>query len=209
VSDGLEAVLNRMLLASPSQRFQSAAEVLDALDAIATPQLPPQRVNPLPTPPPTQQPINPPPQPVPAPTPPTPPPTVVPPTPATPPLSRSRRAPFSLVEVLAGAAFTGFEGALILMVLGSLLENPALSMGLWGMLMGAMIYAEFRRIIEKFDFVIIAGISLLAVVFFQWLWDFPLPDLPFVLVVSVLAAAGAIAVTAIFRLIYKLISRLL
>ena len=41
VSDRLAAVLNRMLLPAPSQRFQSAVQVMDALRASSPPQSPP------------------------------------------------------------------------------------------------------------------------------------------------------------------------
>jgi serine/threonine-protein kinase len=75
------------------------------------------------------------------------------------------------------------------------------------MIMGGLIFAEFRRIIEKFDFLIIGGLTLGAVVFFKALQHgFPIQ---FIIVISVLAGAGAIAVTALFRLVYLLLSRLL
>ena len=75
------------------------------------------------------------------------------------------------------------------------------------MVMGGLIFAEFRRIIERFYFLIIAGITLAAVVFFKALRiGIPVPEL---IVISVLAGAGAIAITALFRLIYLLLSRFL
>ena len=111
------------------------------------------------------------------------------------------------MAALSGAAFTGFEGALLFIALRSLLPAPGLSIGLWGMIMGGLIFAEFRRIIEKFDFVIIGGMTLAAVIFFKGLQaGFP-PQ--FIIMVSVLAGAAAIAVTALFRLIYLLLSRFL
>ncbi|HBB33152.1 MAG TPA: serine/threonine protein kinase [Cyanobacteria bacterium UBA8803] len=194
VSNILADVLDRMLLPAPNQRFQSAQEVLDALALQPTPPPPvTQPPNTSHTPhPPTQQPT--PVSPIHTPNP--------PPIPAPP-----KRFAFSVLEILAGAAFTGFEGALLFIALGSLLPVPGISMGLWGMIMGGMIFAQFRRIIEKFDFLIIAGISLSLVVFFQGLRaGFPVPS---VLALSVLAGAGAIAVTALFRLIYLLLSRFL
>jgi hypothetical protein len=57
-------------------------------------------------------------------------------------------------------------------------------------------------VIEKFDFVIIAVITLLPLVFFEALRNDML--IQTVIVLSVLAAAGAIAVTALFRLVYLL-----
>jgi serine/threonine-protein kinase len=79
-------------------------------------------------------------------------------------------------------------------------------MGLWGMMMGLLIFAEFRRIIERFDFLIITGVTLAAVVFLALQNG---NSVPYIVVISVLAGAGAIAVTALFRLIYLLLSRFL
>lgn len=194
VSDTLADALDRMLLPTPNQRFQSAE---DALEALAP------RSIPVPVP----QPITPPPplqtthsstavgSPSPASTP--------------PPVSstRFRRHPFSLLEMLAGAAFTGFEGALLFMVLSHLLPSPGISIGLWGMIIGGLIFAEFRRVIEKFDFLIIAGITLCLIFFIPALQ----PGIPLGTAgaVAVLAGAAAIAITALFRLVYLLLSRLL
>ncbi|HAA32788.1 MAG TPA: serine/threonine protein kinase [Cyanobacteria bacterium UBA8553] len=198
VSDTLADVLDRMLLPAPNQRFQSAQDAIDALTLKPTP------------PPPVQQSM---------------PPTAMPPV-SQPPSSQpgtgvsinpqptahniqpsSRQSAFPLLEVLSGAAFTGFEGALLFLALSSLLPSPGLSIGLWGMIMGGLIYAEFRRFIEKFDFLIIAGITLAVVVFFKGLQH----GLPVgsIIVISVVAGAGAIAVTAIFRIVYLLLSRFL
>jgi serine/threonine-protein kinase len=75
------------------------------------------------------------------------------------------------------------------------------------MIMGGLIFAEFRRIVEKFDFIIIGGLTLAAVLFFNALQNgFTIQS---IIVVSVLAGAGAIAATALFRLVYLLLSRLL
>jgi len=190
VTDTLADVLDRMLLPAPNQRFQSAQEVINALNPPKAPQ-PPPPISTIPStvvPPPSQTPVN-------------------PPVPASPPQPVSRQSPLSLLDLLGGAAFTGFEGALLFIALGSLISSRGLSMGLWGMVMGGLIFAQLRRLIEKFDFLIIAGITLGVVIFFQGLHHgFPLQ---LVIVISVLAAAGAIAFTALFRLIYLLLSRFL
>ncbi|HBL14752.1 MAG TPA: serine/threonine protein kinase [Cyanobacteria bacterium UBA11162] len=195
VSNNVADVLDRMLLPTPNQRFQSAQEVLDALTSQPTLSSPRMAS----TPPPSSTPVN---QPQPA--------TVKPPPNLSPPVipkGISRQSNFSILEMLSGAAFTGFEGALLFIALGSLIPSSGVSVGLWGMVMGGLIFAEFRRIIEKFDFLIIGGISLALVVSFKWLQGSLL--VPQILIVSVLAGAGAIAVTAIFRLIYLLLSRFL
>ncbi|MFE1746173.1 protein kinase [Coleofasciculus sp. H7-2] len=186
-------ILDQMLLPAPNQRFQSADEVLHAL----TPS------SPSPPPPvPAQMPPR-----VPAPaatSPPTPVPTPQPPAPISQPSSRRR---FSLLEVLGGAAFTGFEGGLLFIALGSLLSSPGLSIGLLGMTIGGLLFAQYRRVIEKFDLLIIAGITLAIMLFFPALRDGF--TLQLVVFVAMLAGAGAIAVTALFRLIYKLLANFL
>lgn len=185
-------ILDQMLLPAPNQRFQSADEVLHAL----TPS------SPSPPPPvPAQMPPR-----VPAPaatSPPTPVPTPQPPAP----ISQPSRQRFSLLEVLAGAAFTGFEGGLLFIALGSLLPSPGLSIGLLGMTIGGLLFAQYRRLIEKFDLLIIAGITLAIMLFFPALRDGF--TLQLVVFVAMLAGAGAIAVTALFRLIYKLLANFL
>lgn len=199
VSDTLAYVLDRMLQSVPNQRFQSAQEVLNALTPRPTPSVNPPPPPVQPSTPPTAQPVSQPysSQPVTA--------TPINPQPTAQSLQPpSRQSAFPLLEVLSGAAFTGFEGALLFIALGSLLPSPGLSIGLWGMIMGGLIYAEFRHIIEKFDLLIIAGITLAAVVFFQGF-----QNAPNVIVIAVLAGAGAIAVTALFRIVYLLLSRFL
>ena len=201
VSNTLANVLDRMLLSAPNQRFQSAQEVIDALTPQKTPPPPPLSPPPPPPPPPVQVSSTP---------------TAVPPV-SQPPSSQpqsvsvsaspSRQSVFPLVAVLSGAAFTGFEGALLYIALTSLLPSPGISIGLWGMIMGGLIFAEFRRIVEKFDFIIIGGLTLAAVLFFNALHNgFTIQS---IIVLSVLAGAGAIAATALFRLVYLLLSRLL
>jgi serine/threonine protein kinase len=201
VSSGLTQVLDRMLLSAPNQRFQSAAEVEAALKS--GPQLHSQQPTVVVTPPsvPTQ-----------------PPPVLTqqpPPVPTTPPggLQPSPRGTFSIWEVLSGAAFTGFEGGLLTIALTSLLPSPALSMGLLGMIVGGLIYAQYRRAIEQTEMLIIGGGTLALMLFFPALRStatmiYPGGSITGMLFVGWLAALGAIAATAIFRLIYKLLSNI-
>jgi hypothetical protein len=202
VSSRLAQVLDRMLLSAPSQRFQSVTEVEAALKS--GPQPHSQQPTVVVAPPPIA-------------TPPPPPilPTQQPPTliPATPPggLQPSPRGAFSIWDVLGGAAFTGFEGGLLAIALTSLLHSPGLSMGLLGMIVGGLIYAQYRRSIEQTEMLTIAGGTLALMVFFPALRTaalaiYPGSPITGVLFVGWLAALGAIAATAIFRLIYKLLS---
>jgi len=182
VSERLAAVLDRMLLAAPNQRFQSATEVLDAL----TPRQPPlqqvlqTQISPVSARQPPPQPQR----------------TVTPPL--------SPRPAFSTLELLAGAGFSGFEGGLIAIGLYSLLHKFPVTMGLSVLILGALIFAQSRRWIEKFDLLIIAGITLSIFFLIPFLrGDFSIQQVAF------LAVAGglvAIALTALFRLIYKLLS---
>ncbi|MFB2936865.1 protein kinase [Aerosakkonemataceae cyanobacterium BLCC-F154] len=181
VNDRLANILDRMLLPAPYQRFASAAEVLAELNSksAATPiQNQPTKltIQPLPNPTVSQQ--------------------------ASPLAASLPRKKFRLWEVLAGAAFTGFEGGLLLIALRFLPVSAGVSMGLWGMILAGLIFAQNRRVIEKFDLLIISVITLALV------W-FLLRSQPVGLIIGVPILVGllAIAITTLFQLIYKVISR--
>ncbi|HEY9876730.1 MAG TPA: serine/threonine-protein kinase [Candidatus Obscuribacterales bacterium] len=178
VSDRLAGILDRMLLPAPNKRFQSAEDVLDALTSIA-PVNPPQPVSPPSNPPTTHHSAK----------------------------TAILINPLSTLELLGSAAFTGFEAGLLFIALSSLLTTSGISMGIWGMIMGGLIFAQFRRLIEKVDLLIIAGITLALVLFIPPLHNnFPID---FVIMVGILAGAGTVCVTALFRLVYKLLSNIL
>lgn len=201
VSDRLEAVLNRMLLASPNQRFQSAKEVLEALNvgkAAPSPSpvsgSPPPKAAPTPSVSTSVQASSP---------------VVVPSSAAPAPVASSR---FSLIEFLGGAAFTGFEGGLLAIALVSGL-GTLVGGGVSAALVGALVFLQYRRIIERIDLVIIAAVTLIAVLLllnFNVL-SLPLNGNPFLFVVVLAALTGclAIAIAIIFRLIYRILSNLL
>jgi serine/threonine protein kinase len=210
-SQELIDILNRMLLPTPKDRFQSANEVLEALGA--TPTSPPQpQVHPA-------TPVNPPVSPAspavtsaptspPYPMPPpiqeaTPAPVAQhsPPPPLTPAIGKSR---FSLLEVLFSAAFVGFEGALLVIILKSL--YPPSGMIVAFMLVAALVYALYRRIVEGKDLWILPLVTLPILSLARFRGGLSFPD---VLIVAILTAAAAIAITALFRLIYLLLRRLL
>lgn len=191
VSDAIADVLDRMLLPAPNRRFQSAQEVMAALT-------PPK------TPPPPPTPINPPPQVV-LPTPPTPPQSqqLQLPQPPPPPVRPTRPA-FSTLELLIGAAFSGFEGGLIAIALLSLLQSPVITMGLSALILSVLIFAQFRRWIDIKDLLIFAAITS-AIIFFVPLLRGAL-SIQNVAFLALAAGLVAIALTALFRLIYKLLS---
>lgn len=195
VSQNLANVLDRMLLSSPNQRFQSAQDALDAL----TPQSASPSLTNFPTTlPPVTQPSH---NLTPVTTPP-----IHPPPPNPPPHPPARQSNFSLLEILGSAAFTGFEGGLIFIALKSFLGISGISMGLLGGIVGGLIFVQYRRFIEGNDLPIIAGITLALMLIPALRVGL---ELPLVMVVGVFVAAGAIAATALFRLIYLLLSRLL
>ncbi len=168
VSPRLANVLDKMLSPAVNERFQSAQEVLDALNP------PPQQV--LPSKP-HQKHKLPPPQ---------------------------QHAPFSVWEILASAGFSGAEGALIAIALYSLSSSPIIALSTSAFFLGILIFAQTRRWIEKWDLLIIPAISL-GIIFFIPLLR---AGLTFEQTIILSCGAGliAIAVTALFRLVYKLLS---
>ena len=205
VSDRLAAVLDQMLQPTPRDRLQSARAVLQALTAkpaarASTPTQPqsqPSRSSSTGRPRPAK----------PAP------PAAVAPAPSPPAPATPARPPFSLLEFLSSAAFTGFEG-LLLLVSFSLLPLP-ITFGLLGASLGGLIYAQYRRLIEKYDFLILGQITLAIATTLETLFGTFLDVDDFVviaialLILAVLVAAVAVLVGIIFRLIYQLLRALL
>jgi serine/threonine-protein kinase len=129
-------------------------------------------------------------------------------------LLQSAIAPFSTLELIANAGFTGFQSSLVGIGLASLFGTSFISAGFWVVLLIGLIFVQSRRIIERIDLLIIAGITLTLVMVVAPLRRAiatPIAgNLLFtVVVVAVLAGLAAIALTTLFRLIYKLLSRFL
>jgi serine/threonine protein kinase len=182
INSGVADILDRMLLPAANQRFQSAQEVLSALDSLTIPptQLRPPKASVAKLSSQTQPPQAP----------------IVPPPPAKP--------AFSTIELLSSAAFSGFEGALIAIALLSLVKSPIITLAVSAIILGILIFAQTRRWIEKLDLLIIGGISFALIYFVPFLHaGFSSGQ---VAIFAVAAGLIAIAVTAIFRLIYKLLS---
>ncbi|MDF2387208.1 protein kinase [Nostoc ellipsosporum NOK] len=114
---------------------------------------------------------------------------------------------FSTWELLGGAAFSGFEGALIAIALLSLVKSPIITLGIASVILGLLIFAQTKRWIEKFDLLIIPGITF-AIVFFVPFLQGSL-GIQQIFILAVAAGLVAIAFTSLFRLIYKLISLIL
>lgn len=168
VSDKLANVLNKMLSLAPNQRYQSAVEVMQALNL---PSIPPSfRRQPAPT-------------------------------------RSSGRKRFSTWEILAGAAFSGFEGAIIAIALVFLLPGQsAIAFSIAAFILAGLIFAQTRRWIEKIDLLIISTITLVII--------FLVPVIRSGLTIQIgllpiASALLAIALTALFKIIYKLLSQIL
>jgi serine/threonine-protein kinase len=183
-SPELAEVLDRMLMHAPSDRFQSATEVLDAL----TPKPPPIVPSPAAPPAPLQ--------------------------PAPPPRRRFALPRFSTLEILNRALFTGFEAGLMAIGMVSLLGTTWLSASFWIVLVGILLVAQMLRVIEKVDFLILGGISLAIVGFVRqlnWSLMFLRLESTFinVLLIAGLTGLTVLAIAILFQLIYKLVSRIL
>ena len=203
VLPALADILDRMLLAEPSDRFPSAKAVLSALDSIGR-QPPGAGVAPgtgiSPSPQTAATPLA---SPSPAPNRPSPPPVAAPapianPAPAMP-----------LTRFLGNAAFLGAEGGLLAIATLSLLPTVMVSSGAWIVILGILAFMQFRRTIEGADLLIILGLTLAAVVFFNPLKDLAWVNLPTILVIMAMAAGAAVAIAIIFRLIFRIVSRIM
>ncbi|MCX7596643.1 MAG: protein kinase [Fischerella sp.] len=192
ISPKLTNILDKMLLPAANQRFQSAQEVLEALDSPPRP-ITPTQVHPpqskqLPRPQPQPHPIQ-----------------------TQPPQQRSvsptrRVAPLSTFELLIGAGFSGFEGGLIAIALFSLLNSSTITFAATAVILAMLIFGQKLRWIEKTEMLVIAAATFGAVWYFPWLRAGL--DIQQVAFLTVGAGLVAIAATALFRLIYKLLSLL-
>lgn len=184
VNPRIADVLDKMLLPAASMRYQSAQAVLDALDSPAQP-IAPTQVNPR-QPQPQPQPVQ----------------------KKQPPPVRTPSVPqFSLLETLLGAGFSGFEGGWIAIALYSVLQARLITLAASALIVGILIFGQRRRLIEKTEMLIIAAVEVALIYFLPFLrGGLSFPD---VVILCVAAGLMAIALTALFRLIYKLLSLLL
>ncbi len=193
ISPTLANVLDKMLQAAPNQRFSSAQAAIEAL-AIATPPL-----NPVANPSQPLAPIT-----TSAP--------IAPTSPVAAPVRQQSRPTFSTWELLTSGAFTGFEGSLIAIALLSFLGTTLITTGAWLVLLVGLSFVQWRRWIEGKDLLIIAAITLATVLFFPGLYKIGMifqgiSPWQTVLILAIVGALVAIALTALFQLIYKLLSQ--
>ena len=226
VNPAIADILDRMLLPSPNQRYASAQEVLVALrtavsqpgGAGAAPAPPTQSAGAAAAssaatstslqgsaassgqpaaPAPLATPKNP--KPVKA--------AAAPPL-ASPPATASG----SLLEFLGGAAFLGVEGGLLAIALVSLLGTTWLGSGAWLLLVAGLGLLQLRRVIERFDLVLIAAVTLGVVLLFpplQTVLATTAAPRATVVVLSLMAGAAMMAAGTVFRLIYRILSALM
>lgn len=195
-SQQLTDVLNRLLLPLPSQRFQSAAEVLEALrlKPVVAPSAPLTQPQPASSALPASQPV---------------------PSPSRSSAVAPRKIPaFSTLELVAGAAFTGFEGGLLAIALFSLPIPRAVCAGLWLLIAIGLVFAQSQRILEKIDLLIVAAITLGVVAVFPIFRTAVSAlagqnEILNIFLLAVFGGLSAIVITIIFRLVYKLLSHLL
>ena len=186
VSPKLADVLDKMLMNAANQRFQSAREVWRALSTS-----PPGSSGVSSSPQPKSKP-----QPQPQPIQPSPPKQSV--------RKQSAVAPFSILEILAGAAFSGFEGGLIAIALFGLLKSSLSTVAVSIVIISLLVFAQTRRWIEKLDLLIIPAITFGLIFFVPLLrGNFSIQE---ILIVSIAVGLITIAFTSLFRLIYKILS---
>lgn len=118
----------------------------------------------------------------------------------------------SLAQFLGGAAFTGFQGGLLAIALLSVLGTTWLGSGAWLLLLGGLVLLQVQRVIERYDLLIIGGVTLGVVLGFPSLRSVLLATgapLQSVIVLAVLAGLMTMAIATLFRLIYRLLSNVL
>ena len=236
INPAIADVFDRMLLPSPHQRYASATEVLTALQQAASSHQPPtlsssvsakvaqsqnhpsSSVSSSPYPTTVQsspasiasissKPVSPP--------------LAITPQPAggspvkssgQSPAKPTLSPPFSLVEFLGGAAFTGIEGGLLAIALASLLGTTWLGSGAWLLLVLILILLQARRVIERFDLVIIAIVTLGVVILFpplQTILTTTASPRATIVIMAIMGGLAAVAIGTLFRLIYRVLSALM
>ncbi len=86
----------------------------------------------------------------------------------------------------------------------SLVQSPTVTLGVAGFILGMLIFTQTRRWLDTKDVLIFIGIVLAIVLFVPALQS--TLTIPTILFLALVASAGAIALTALFMLIYKLLA---
>ena len=125
-------------------------------------------------------------------------------TPKSQPAKTKPQPSFSTWELLGGAAFSGFEGALIAIALNSLLGSAVITGVICALLLGIIIFAQTRRWIEKFDLLLIPVITLAVIIFVPFLQGGI--AISQIILLAVAGGLATIAVTSIYRIVYQILS---
>jgi serine/threonine protein kinase len=154
INTRLADILDKMLLPAANQRFQSAQEVLEAIQ-----------------------------------------------------LTTPIKPTFTTWELSAGSAFSGFEATLIAIAFFALFKNPIMALAISMVILSALIFAQIQRWLKQSQLLIIVLINLAIIFFMPYLYNnYTIQQ------IIILALSGALismAITTLFRLIYKLISSIL
>ncbi|WYL96042.1 MAG: hypothetical protein HEQ35_21425 [Gloeotrichia echinulata IR180] len=119
-----------------------------------------------------------------------------------------------LLELLYKAAFTGFEGGLLLIAIVSLLGTSLIGAGFWiGMLiLASLIFLQHRLITTNIERLIIALSTLLVILIvpaFQTILPIQstLPQGLFLFLLAILSGLSAVTFISLYRLIFKVLEK--
>jgi serine/threonine-protein kinase len=112
-----------------------------------------------------------------------------------------------MVEIMGGAAFTGFEGSLVYLAAETFV-TPGISMAIAVLLSAGLAISQNRRLVEGKDLPILAVVTLLLVILSP-LAGGTLNNAMAVVLIAIVSGAVAIAVTAIFQLVRRLLANFL
>ncbi|MBE9222833.1 protein kinase [Cyanobacterium stanieri LEGE 03274] len=219
VGDRLGLTLEKMLQHNPAKRFQSARDALKIIDppqlrGANAPSVTPQPAIKAPisrntTPPlsdpepmkiepinPTQEGIKPVEK------------------PSKPVKEKKNRAPLPVASILTGVSFWAFEGVLGAIAITSALStfSMGIQMGVLGGIMGLLILILWKKVIEKWDLLLVGGATMALVYFLPLLHNslFTIFDLPLlaVLIAPPVVALVTLFIASIFLLILSFLRNL-
>ena len=209
VSDQLAAVLDKLLSPTPKDRYPDAQSVMAALNSSPPSASAKSSQTKLQAPAPTSQPLAPPP----------PKRSVSPTVKAAPGKISQMVSQLPIFRLLGQAAFTGFAGDLLWVAAMSLIPTQAFAVGLWGVIMGLLIFGQFKRWVELSESGIIIVLLILGVQFVPALsrltlitmsmTQLALPKIAVIAGLGITGALMAITITTLFILVLKLLFGLL
>ena len=122
--------------------------------------------------------------------------------------------PFSTLDLLCRAVFTGFEGGLLAIAFASLLGTAWTNPGIWLLVLPGLIFTQYRRSIDLSALPIIASVTLGVVLFLEPLHtaiaemaeDYGILIIIMIPLLASLAGLFAFTFVALSRLIYNFLS---